>query len=327
MNWKQLFRSHLIDTKNRANFTTVFDINKYKSLMRVTETIYDWGPKEYLHSWELQGDEKYNGIQYPKEDIVYTFPNTLFWISRTHAINNESLEWKDCQLWNFIVVDCGVLHESAIWSSLDSKVLCHRIPEYLELGNVLQIKSGMLYWGGKTFDLSISKSYQSHKDSTSQNFELLNFYKISQPLRYGLAQMYRWKYEDTISSNILHILSIIKNKNKYNKLLTVVEYKNGTPLVVNVRHPEPPTPVIEGGEEYNTANVQIKHRYVDDNNWSWVVFQDPKRNTFSLFPPFEAPHGDLFSRQSVDVLPLVVLCALFTTLLVLSILFGVYPLL
>lgn len=197
-NWKKLFRNHLIDTKNVANFTTVFDINKYNSLKGITETTNEFGPREYLQAWELQGDEKYNGINSPREDIIYTFSDTLIWITRIHAINSPGLDWKDCQLWYFIVIDKGELYESGVLSSLEknNKVMNYNL-FYLELGNngkILKIKNQVIYWMDKKFNLNISTKYQRYKESSSNNVELLNFYKVSQPLVGGMYQHFFWKY-------------------------------------------------------------------------------------------------------------------------------------
>ena len=331
VNWKSIFRNHLIDTKNDSSFTTIFDINKYNSLLKVTETNKKFGPDEYLQTWELQGDEKYNNIIVPKEDIIYTFPKCLIWITRVHGINNDSLEWKDCQLWKFIIILDGKLYDSGVISSLEKNhvVKCYNIPKYIEIGvndNILKIKNNVIYWNTHEFDISLSNNFQSNKCNISNKFELLNLFKISQNIKNGFMQHFTWKYNNSLLDNIIHIFVIMIKENKYKSLLNLIEYKNNIPRVINIRKSEIEIPQIKNSKEWNIENIKIKHTHQDNSNWSWTFIQNPKSiNINKLFPPFEEPYNELFKEQSVDILPICTLFTLIIILTILLILFSIYP--
>lgn len=331
VNWKQIFRRHLIDTKNMANFTTVFDINKYKYLLKVTENVNRFGPDEYIKCWELQGDEKYTGLDIPKEELVYTFPKTLFIVTRYYAINDSSLEWKDCQLWKFIVINDGDYFESPIISSLEEGniVKFYNIPSYLELGindSVLKINKNRIEWMGKSFDLSLDTKYQ--RQTNMSNFELLNLYSVSQTLKNGLVQHFIWKYDRNIIENIKYIIMVIINNNLYNKFLNIISYENNEFNVSHIRQKNPMIPDYKNIKEYTRSqvNCKIQWNYTDNNNWNWVILNDPKSiNIDNLYAPFDYPPKELFTIQSIDAIPFIIIFTLYLILVILIIIFIIYP--
>ena len=327
--FKYIFRNHLIDTKNSSNILTIFDNKRHNSLLGITESILPFGPDEYLRAWMIQGDEKYNNIDIPKEEFIYTFQNTLFWIVRYHAINTDNLipDWKDSQLWKIIVVDNNNIFEYPIVSSLvgDHRVFVN-LPNFiqLEIKNkfTLRIKNNKLTWNNKTWDLVFSPNFKKTRDNISSQRDLLKFHKISQPLDGGMLQHFIWTYENDIFHSIARLYSIMSGFQKTNKLLNVIEFQNGNPITVNIRNTNIEIPYLQfKGSQHSMEVYQTKNK----ENWCWILYTDQESiNHKSLFGPLEAPEG-VFDRYNIDITPLVLFLVLSFILVILVVLFITYP--
>lgn len=338
IDWKLLFRNQLLDTKNSSDILTIFDNERHQKLIEITENNIPFGPDEYLQSWFLQGDEKYNGLLTPREDLIYSFSDFLLWVSRFHAINTNTREYKSSQLWKVRIINNNKLIEYPVISSMckDHTVKHYNIPEFLVLGIQdkweIKIKNNVISWvsdDNRVTKNLIPSSFGKTNNESTPSGDLITFFKLSQPIKDGVFQHFFWKYNDTSINRIKRIIQIQLGFDEYNKLMNIVELKNSIPIVINLRNSNQEDPRIENSKKFKTQNNEViitNSTPTNKSNWFWIIKFDPNPIKLKgLYPPLEKPEIQKFKHQNKCNTNLIVVIILFTILIILTLLFIIYP--
>lgn len=325
ISWKTIFRQHLFDTKRGSNLFTQFDIKKNISLLELTEITEDFDLEVYMKAWNLQGDEKYNNIESPRDSFLYVFPETLICITRTHAINTSLItDYKDCQVFQIIVIDKKYNFKNYFSSLQDNIYFWYDNQLFLEIDSPqlkLKIKDSDLILNN-TKHLNVTPKISGNLSEESYFYEMLYLEKLSKRLQNGgIYQHFRWK---TKKNKLAPLVGTITNSYKINKMLNVIESKNGIINIVTIRDNN----ITPENKKLNTIetfdNIEIYKQFTNKTNWTWTIYIDPTSiNLNKLYPPLESPKDSIFLEKHIDTNRVITICVLFFVIILSFILFIV----
>lgn len=324
ISWKTIFRQHLFDTKRGSNLFTQFDIKKNNSLLELTEITENFDIEVYLKAWNLQGDEKYNNIKSPKESFIYVFPKTLIWITRTHAINTSLItDYKDSQIFQVIIIskeseDCETSKIYTFSSLQDTVYFSNNNDLFLEIDSPqlkLRIRDSKIKLNEIQFD--ITPKFSGNLSNESYFYETLYLEKISKRLKNGgIYQNFKW---NTKNNKFTPFIGTITNSYKINKMLNIIESKNGLINIVTIRN-EKIKP--KGSKFHKFDNIGINNEFIDETNWTWTIYTDPTSiNLNKLYPPLESPKESIFLKKHIDTTRVIIICVLFFVIIISFIIF------
>lgn len=137
MNWKQLLKRHLNETRNKSLPFMIVDNNKYHKFRDITESIKPFSCEDFLVLQSLQSQEKmihysndkklkYLNFDTPQESFILTLKEgestKRIIVSRFCLINlslEDTLSKQDCQVYNFQIIGPNSVYNSNLISPLD----------------------------------------------------------------------------------------------------------------------------------------------------------------------------------------------------------------